>query len=240
MKTSRRPQIAIAAMVSTLLAASLIFASVSYFPTNGQTVKTTYSTLTTYSIITQEYLSNGNFSILAPAVTSTPCTASVKSEPLGFVLAAKSGSPALLCVSYYYYGLSPMNLNTTAQLKVFGWPLHPTGTFTTFDASSNFTITSSVPSLELGGPSNLNEGTEVTYTIQAKPGVNGTFEVNLANLLPGGIGCDGDFLLSVGSGSPSYARPGLCSLVPYVPSASTPLTPGFLFSAIIGATNSTG
>lgn len=248
MKTSKGTGVAVAAVLSVLLAAFLVFASVAYFPSASgsaktsltTSVETSFTTLTTFSTLTQQYLSNGNFSVIAPSLASTPCAKPVKSEPLGFTLEVNSKSPALLCVAYYYYNDSvPFHLIPATQIRIFGWPLNPSGTFTTFDASSNFTITSSVPSFELGGPTNLNEGREVTYRIQAEPGVNGTFEVGLANLLPGGIGCGSDFLLSAGTGVPNYARAELCYLVPFNPSSSLPLTPEYLFVALIGATNST-
>jgi hypothetical protein len=157
---------------------------------------------------------------------------------MSFTLEVNSDHPALFCVAYYYYNdTAPMTF--APQLRIFGWPPIPIGTFSTFDASSNFTVITSVQSLELGGPARLNEGTEVTFSLQAKPEVNGTFEVGVANLLPGGIGCDSDFLLSAGTGVPSYASPGLCYLV-QPGNASTPLPPGYVFVAFIGATNSTG
>jgi hypothetical protein len=228
MKTIGSSGIAAAAVISILLASSLVFASVSYFPQAGAPTSTV--TLTQYL--------QGNYSVVAPTLASTPCSMPVKSEPMSFTLKADSNHPALLCVAYYFYNdTAPMTL--VPQLRIFGWPLHPAGTFSTFDASSNFTVTSSVQSLELGGPARLNEGHEVTFSILAKPGVSGTFEVGVANLLPGGIGCDSDFLLSAGTGVPSYVSAGLCYLV-QPSNSSTPLPTGYVFVAFIGAANSTG
>jgi hypothetical protein len=233
MKTSKVRTIAIASVAAVLMALTLVISSISFFPPKGNAIAST-------TTITQEYLRNGNFSVIVPSLSSTPCARSFKSEPLAFRLEVNSESAALLCVAYYYYNTSvSMNLIPSSQLRIFGWPIHATGTYSPFDASSNFTIISSASSIDLGGPTALNEGAEVTYRIQAKAGVNGIFEVNVANILPGGIGCEGDFLLQAGTGVPSYAAPGLCYLTQYNPTSNSPIPQGYLFVAFIGATNST-
>ncbi len=225
------------------MATAMVVSSFVYFPNNGLATITNspITTSTTTTVYTQRYLGIGNFSILLPPLSSTPCGKEVRSQPFSFILQVNSKSSALLCVTYYYYNKSaPFDFVPTNQITIFGWPTNRTGTFSTFSANSNFTITSQPQSLQLGGPADANEGSEVTYYIQAKPGVRGTFEMNLGVLLPGGIGCGGEFLLSAGNGAPNYARPGLCNLVHLNSTFLSPLPQGFLFVALVGATNSTG
>jgi len=202
----------------------------------------TTSTLTSLINESQNYIEVGNYTLAVPALASTPCNESVTSAPYwSFTLKANSDRPSLVCVAYFFYNsTAPFKIRTTNLIGVFGWPLHPTGPFTTFNATSNFTISASPAHLVLGGPTRMNEGVEVTYQIQAEPGVNGTFEAGVSGtLIPQEEGCSSDFLLSAGTGSPSYAGPDMCFLLPPGPSPSQPLPSGYLFTYLIGATNST-
>ena len=212
---------------------SLTTTSISLITTATTSSTTTTSMLTSTLTVRQ--------TIVTTATTTTQSNSSCANSvdwtpPNGFVLRANSTAPALLCVSYYYYSAnSTFELNPIAQLGISGFPLNRSGT--SFNARSDFIVSSNDKSFVLGGPSSLNEGKEVTYSILAKPGVNGTFDVVVANLLPG-MGCAPDFLLSAGTGVPNYSNPGGCYLIPQN-NSTYPLTPGYLFVAWLGGTNST-
>jgi hypothetical protein len=223
-----------------LVLAIIVSAGAGYLAGIANQHPTTYSIVTLSQVSAGTYFNNGRFLLSIPLLSSTPCSKGVKSEPLGFTFYVSSNSPALLCVAFFYYNTSaPLKLVPADQLTIYGLPLNSAGTYTTFDAKPNFTVTSQPPSIELGGKTNESEGTEVTYYIQANKGVNGTFDMSLATLLPMGIGCAGEFLLVAGSGVPQYAFPGSCFIVPVGSGVSSPLTPGYLFVTVIGATNST-
>jgi hypothetical protein len=139
-------------------------------------------------------------------------------------------SPAVVCLQLYDFNLtSPIILNTTGVLSIGGFQ-HTSGAKV---GSGNFTITASQNELTIGGPSNLNEGTIVAYSITAKPGASGTYflHANAWNVsLNDGNGpripCPIDDVV-VGSGSPSYVG-GLagCGSQGYQP--TTPFSiPGF-------------
>jgi hypothetical protein len=119
-----------------------------------------------------------------------------------------------------------------------------TGQFSTFDAKANFTITTQPSNVTLGGPHNINEGIVVTYYIQSKPGLNGTFDMgglgNSLPLPPNGVECGSAFHISAGTGSPNYSGVPMCYVIPPSSSSSYPLPPDFLFVEIIGVTNPTG
>jgi len=199
------------------------------------------STLTSLINESQNYIEVGNYSLAVPALASTPCNEPVTSWHWSFTLKVNSNRPSLVCVAYFFYNsTAPFQIQTTNLVGVFGWPLNRTGTFSPFNATSNFTISANPAHLVLGGPTKMEEGVEVTYQIQAEPGVNGTFEAGVSGtLIPQEEGCSSDFLLSAGTGSPSYAGPDMCFLLPPGPSPSQPLPTGYLFTYLIGATNST-
>jgi len=254
MSRTRLRLVVLALIITVLIVTSL---GAGYFVGSQVTVRTTTSTsfisTTTTSMLTSTYTTTTTsmltFTLTALQTVVTTTTKTILSNtscanpvnwtpPNGFVLSVNSAAPSLLCVAYYYYSAnSTFDLNPISQLRIFGWPLNRTGTYSTFNASSDFIVSSSALSFVLGGASSLNEGKEVTYSILAKPGVNGIFEVDVANLLPG-MGCDPDFLLSAGTGVPNYSLPGGCYLVPYN-NSTYPLTPGYLFVAWLGGTNST-
>jgi len=120
----------------------------------------------------------------------------------------------ILCVQYYYYGVQPLTFNTTSQLQVFGARNVTNGHGTEFDASSNFSISSS-PAIEtIGGTSNQNEGAFVIYTINPRAGSNGTYWLNLGWVsTPHGqvLKCGTEFKLVSGNGVPDYT-PGIIGM----------------------------
>lgn len=168
------------------------------------------------------------------------CGQKVESAIDAFTLHTAPGSPATLCVAYYYYDTtSTMQLNFNQTLSIFGWPTNRSGQATTFGAGTNFTITSEPGSATIGGPDNLNEGILVTYTITANPGASGTYELNLGgSLLPSMEGCGSELTVVAGSGSPNYMGPSVCITVSSS-GGTAPYPEGYIFVYITGATNST-
>jgi len=152
---------------------------------------------------------------------------------------AGQNSPAQIVAKYYYYESEPLILNLN-RIKIFGWPLHPSGTFSNFDAARNFTVTANPSSIRIGGPENQNEGATVTYNITAKSGSSGTYEVSLGGtLLPQGIGCESYILLQSGNGVPNYAGVSPCYLVSLGSATNPPYPSGYIFVQILRVTNST-
>jgi len=112
------------------------------------------------------------------------------------------------------------------------------GTTATFNAKSNFTITSQTPSISIGGPSSQNEGATISYSISPNPGTNGKFALNFGWLLPGKTQCNEEFVLVAGTGAPNFTYPGQCSNLTGG-STSTPYPSGYVFVQIQSVTNST-
>lgn len=167
------------------------------------------------------------------------CATSVSSTPFAFMLQAGSQSPAFLCVQLYYYNqTSTLTLNPLNEIAILGMKTYPNGTGAMFSAISNFTITTSLTSITIGGPSSQNEGATVTYSITPNKGTSGRFALNLGWLLPGKIECNEEFILLAGNGSPDYTYAGHCSM-PTGGSSGSPYPPGYVFTEVTGATNST-
>jgi hypothetical protein len=152
----------------------------------------------------------------------------------------------MICVRYYYYNETiPLQLNTSSLVKIFGWNLNSSSLSSSksslFIVNSEFTISAQPPNILIGGPENENEGVEVNYTMTANAGASGTYDVSVGQfLLPGGIGCSGQFLIASGTGLPNYggySHTLMCAMLP-TNNSSFPYAPGFLLVQIIGATNS--
>ena len=130
-----------------------------------------------------------------------------------------AGKTLNLCVQLYYYsrpgsGPATVNLTSFASLEsLFDSHLH--------SALTNFTMTyktalgaGTPSSVQLGGPSNEDEGFLVEYQITPKPGItNGAYGLNLGadEPNPNGVeGCTTDFLVVLGNGVPNYDNVGSC------------------------------
>jgi hypothetical protein len=227
-------QVILAVVISILLAAALTGVGIGYFP--GGVVNSVEPTSSNASSNTAT-----NAKLEMATLNDTGCSTAVQSAPGKWSLNVSSESPALICVSFYYYNqTSTLQLNTTSQLAVFGWPTNPTGTYFSFDASRNFTIDATPASVTLGGPENKNEGVIVTYSITAVPGTSGSFDLLTDAILPSGLNCHGDFELMVGTGLPDFYRGGSCALIPTDPTSWSAYPTGFVFEYFIGITNSAG
>ncbi len=183
-------------------------------------------------------------SVVAISVTYFPLQTNVGSGTSGTASTlnvwAGLHSPARIQVRYYYYGGSgPLEMNFSKMLRIIGWPPYTNGSYTSFDGSSNFTITPNLSTIPMGGPNQINEGTSVVYQILAKVGSSGTYEVNLGGvLLPRGIGCESDLTLQSGNGMPYYQTTSPCSVVSLKSNGSSQYPPGYVFVEILGTTNS--
>jgi hypothetical protein len=154
------------------------------------------------------------------------------------------------CVQLYYYstpgsGPATVNLTSFASLEsLFDSHLH--------SALTNFTMTyttalgAETPSLvQIGGPSNENEGFLVEYQIAPRPGItSGAYGLNLAADEPnpnGGVeGCTTDFLINLGNGVPNYGNPGSCVVMAASQSAGTPYIPNQLVATGFGVSYTNG
>jgi len=183
-------------------------------------------------------------SSLAVSTSSIPtCSGDLFHPHIGEKLNISLGQTLHVCVEFYYYSgpahPGPMAVNLTDQIAISN---------KIRDASSNFTrsfITGNNASgtIQIGGPSNENEGYLAMYSITPKvfPGVpyGGTYTMDfLANLAPqflsygnspytivtsingtatnvaiGVMGCAYEFYLVFGSGLPDYESVGHCTVV---------------------------
>jgi len=131
-----------------------------------------------------------------------------------FGLLETGTSSATICFQIYEFdSASAVTLNTDKLLQIVGYPVPLGGSV--FSGAANFTVSPSVAQVNLGGPTEINEGMLVAYTISAKPGASGTYFVDLQGYLLGGEGpgelCTGGAgELVAGNGHPNYALPGSC------------------------------
>jgi hypothetical protein len=156
------------------------------------------------------------------------------------------------CLQLYYYstpGGAPAIVNLTSFASIeslFDTHLH--------NALTNFTLTyttlatgGTLRAVQLGGPSNDNEGFMVVYQITAKPGItDGAYGLNLAADEPipnGAEGCTTDFLIVLGNGVPNYDNVGSCVDIMETTasqSAGTPYVPNQLIATGFGVSYTSG
>jgi hypothetical protein len=145
----------------------------------------------------------------------------------------QENSTAYLCVRFYYYNPnSTMTLNASDVFGIAGYE---------FNASTDFTISTSPGNLTLGGPQNLNEGETALYAIHANPNSNGTYNYGFqATYYPSLEVCNGLGEIVVGSGSPNY-NVGFGSCTASQTSSLNPegFANGTLYVEVVGVTNST-
>jgi hypothetical protein len=173
---------------------------------------------------------------LLPAACASAESAYFTSWPGAGVVVAGASSPAVVCLQLYDFNLtSPIMLNTTGVLSIQGFE-HASGAKV---GGGNFTIMASQDELAIGGPSDLNEGTIVAYSITANAGASGTYfldangwNVSLNDGNGPGVPCPIDDVVA-GTGTPSYVG-GLsgCGYQGYQP--TTPFSiPGFNYDHLI-------
>jgi len=162
-----------------------------------------------------------------------------------------AGQTLNLCLQLYYYstpGGAPATVNLTsfASLEsLFDSHLHSALTNFTMTYTTWTTGPGTLQSVQVGGPSNDNEGFVVVYRITPKPGVtSGAYGLNLGADEPnpdGGVeGCTTDFLIVLGNGVPNYDNVGSCVGMTASQSAGTPYIPDQLVAAGFGVSYTNG
>jgi len=280
----RAERSALAAPAAALLVALLIvvgiFVYLSILPRQApSTSSSTSSTLSTSSstststqggTLTTSYTSTNQTTVFSASTNSSLLTRCSGSQPpavgnsleFGDVVTGTS-SPAIVCVELYYFAATAETFNLTTAFSI-----QAQRSGQSFSGGSNFTVSSSQDEVLMGGPSNLGEGTVVAYSITAKPGASGTYELGFT---PAGVsGTLGRFLMEsqepascpyygqvvAGDGSPNYVLPSGCltisssyycssttssstSQCTTIPGVTYPLVGGDLYFRVVGVTNST-
>ena len=222
---------------SPLIATSGIYKYESMVVTTNSSSSSTSST--SFATTTSQTTSSSLTSNTTTQTNTLPAACS-GSLAFGGSLAPKANSSATLCVEFYYYGSQAKTFSPIGQLSITGFP----SSGSAFDASSNFTVTSSVSNLTIGGPSNENEGSLVIYTITPKANSSGTYLLNLGWVLvpppTNVLDCGMEFLLISGNGNPSYTNlTSLCITMTSIGTLPYPYYTGTLFAKVVGAANST-
>jgi hypothetical protein len=202
--------------VAIIVAAIIISATaLSYTTLEATVTKTTTSTTTVV-------LNSSSNTAPMPNVgdCSTPESSDIWDN--GLILYANSTSPAYLCVHLYYYSNSTVTQGTAGRVYITGQ--YPNRTYFSQATIANLFTVSQYPSnVTIGGPTNENEGAAVIYEIQAHPGTNGLFTVDIGNLGPTtfqqpgvtGIGlvtCASEIGISAGNPVPDYGILGTCTI----------------------------
>jgi len=246
----KRAQVVTALVIGLLVGAAATYALAG---TLGRT-STTTTTLPALTNTTTETVTQASVTVSTENVTlvSSPllanCPTAVQTPWFGTLDA--SNSPVTICFQVYEFNsTSEVTLNTTDLLSITGYPAPHGGAV--FSGIGNFTVSSSVDYLSIGGPDNANEGTIVAYTITSKPGASGTYFMQLAGgyLLGGDPGetCTGGAgELVAGNGQPNYALPGNCITHVYssvqtytIPGVTYQIVGNYLYYRIYGVGNST-
>ncbi|MDA4136464.1 MAG: hypothetical protein OK449_05660 [Thaumarchaeota archaeon] len=231
-----------------------------YFQVDGKNVTVQISGDLTYSQVLA--LAEGIIQSPSTSQTSTTsntsasllpgCTQPVARPTYGANITLSPGQTLNFCVELYYYsatGSPPatVDLASFASLEsLFDSHLH--------SALANFTMTystaqgpSTPASVQIGGPSNENEGFLVEYQITPKLGItNGAYGLNLAAYegpSPGGAleMCTTDFLIVLGDGVPNYDNVGSCILAVGSPqSPGLPYIPNTLVATGFGVSYTNG
>ena len=181
-------------------------------------------------------------------------------QPFG-TLVTGTIAPAIICFQLFYFNSTgSLTINLTNGLSIRA------GRSTPFNGASNFTVAASQDQLVIGGPTDNNEGAIVAYTVTAKQGASGTYQLDF--LPPGGLnrfllgnqeplGCPYYGLLVAGDGKPNYVLPSSCLTISttyfssstatagatsYHTLAGVPyaLIDGDIYFRALGMTNSTG
>jgi hypothetical protein len=229
---------------------------------------TSTSTETLMSTITSTTTSTSTATITVASLSTQTFTQTLPAQCLGnpastgafAMLYAGTSSPAVVCLQLYEFDSnSSIVLNPATLLTIEGFS--PSSGQAIVDPAANFTITASSGSIELGGPTNANEGIVVALSITAKPGASGTYWVQVRQgVLEGAVqggevglyltGQGGEeglrFVLVAGTGQPDYVSNVVemplylsCTSSFTIPGEPYNICPDYLYYRIIGMTNST-
>ena len=217
-----RRQILIGGVVA-LIVGVIVVAGVVYLPLGGRTSTKSYSGGMT---------SNSTVS----CSTSYPNGTSIGSAfGTALFLTQASGSSVNLCVRYFYYNsTATTTINTLDQLTVYA-PVQSSGTLS--NVNSSFSISASIPQVQIGGSQMANEGSIVIYTIRSTGSApSGSYEIGLSSgLYPRDIICGFGIYVTLQVGNTTNTEVG--TSCHYVPAPVD--NPGLVYSEIVGMTNST-
>ncbi|MGH9918807.1 MAG: hypothetical protein ACRD6W_08075 [Nitrososphaerales archaeon] len=263
------------ALLGLFVALTIAFASTTVYESGIRTTFTSTSTSTSTQTTTATSTSTATTTVTS--LSTQTVTQTLPAQCLGggsnssFVsdgyfgtLNVGASSPAIICLQLYEFDAnSSFVVNATRLINIEGVNLE---TGQTFHGFSNFTITASSGSIDLGGPTNANEGIVVALAITAKPGASGTYwwfvtqgqnppetavptdlGYQQALYLSDQGGADGGpyGLLVAGTGQPEYASGDFfggylgCTAGFHIQGVSYNICPDNLYFRIIGATNST-
>ena len=205
--------LAVAIVVAAILVSATLFVALGTPSTVTETVPetaTTTETTTTTSISTRfaTVTSQENASLLADCLTGQQVN-----MPWFGTIAAKTSSPAVICVQLYEFNsTSLITVNTTNLISIQGSQAIQGGVREPVNGAGNFTVAASQRQVVLGGPTNAGEGTLVAFTITAKPGASGTYSISLGGfeLASEPASCASNGELIAGNGQPNYALIGGC------------------------------
>lgn len=184
--------------------------------------------------------------------TSSTCTVSTSADDLpndslhGYLAL---NSSIQLCVDYYYFNSSSViSFNPQSELSLLTFYSVSDSNATYIVTANTFSISATSQSLtngqqiEIGGPSAVNEGTEVTYTISPTNSTqSGIYFISLKALVyPTLMDCESVLELVVGN---QQYIPGGLFCIHVLTGPSPAYTNGFieghLFAQVVGMTNST-
>ena len=160
-------------------------------------------------------------------------------------------SPAEICVRFYYYNsTSTKSFSTLKHIEISGAENEAgtNGSFT-YNATSLFTIVASTNQIQLGGPSNVEEGSIVVYQISTSSNTpNEQFWIGLnSTIYSSQADCGSQLVLDVGN-APYSGGGGMCLSLPGILASTNSVEyqhqtnghiQGFLYDEIVGITNST-
>jgi len=230
------------------------------------------TTLTSTQTVTSTDTSTST-AILTTTVTSVSTQSAIQALPAGCSGNSTSGyfgtldvgtsSRAIICLQLYEFDAnSSIILNPASLLAISG--SNPVSGQPIYGASLNFTITPSPSSVDLGGPTDANEGIVVALSITAKPGASGTYEAEVEQgategalqggqpglyLTPqGGEEGGTNGVLVAGTGQPDYVPSNViveplyldCTSAFHIQGFAFDACPDMLYYRFVSVTNSTG
>jgi hypothetical protein len=242
--------------VTTTVRGTTTLTSTETVTSTGTSTTTATSTTTSTTTVT---------SVSTQSVTETlpeGCSGSTASGYFG-TLDVGTSSPATICLQLYEFdATSPITVDPAGLIAISG--SDPVSGRPIYGASLNFTITSSSSSVDLGGPTDANEGILVALYITAKPGASGAYWAEVEQgVLQGALGGGqpGLYLTSqggeeggpngvlvAGTGQPDYVPSNVIEMPIYLDCTSAfhiqgyafDICPDMLYYRLIAATNSTG
>ena len=197
-----------------MLAVGVLVGSTTFPVSRTETTTQQIVSTTTIMGSTSTSLSSSNSTVTtqSSSITSQGCTTSYQNGVTdGEKFLENENSTLAICMRFFYY-----DPNITATLNALNfWSIQEenTGNGSFAIAKGEFNVSANPSSFEIGGNCDLNEGIVVTYLIQPKASLQGTWELNAATgyfIFPGLNLEDNyvfsyDYLLVVGNGVPNQS-----------------------------------